>query len=205
MSDVSTFYGGSILAMAGDGCISIVSDKRLGNGPITVSKSFNRVFQITPRSFIGLSMFIPDCQYLLKKVQKYVELFRLDEGRIIEPKELAHLVSAILYSHRTSPLMLGAVVVGLDSQNKPYVCNMDCIGCICEPGNFVTEGTAANNLVGMCEILYKDNLQEKDLFVVSAQAFLNSIDRDALSGWNAECITVTPSEMKVYTLKARCD
>lgn len=205
MSDIQTFYGGSILAMIGKNCISIIADNRLGNGPITISKKFSRIFQITPKSFIGLPSFIPDCQNLLNKIRKHVSLFKLSEGREIEPQELANLISAILYSHREQPLMTSPIVVGLDSSNNPYVCGMDCLGCKTEPKSFVATGTASSNLMGMCEILYKEDLNCDDLFIVAVQTFLNSIDRDALSGWGAHCIIANPEQNIVKHLKGRCD
>lgn len=205
MSDIETYYGGSILAMAGKDCVTIVSDYRLGSGAITVSKSFKRVFQITNRIYVGLPVFIPDAQMLLKKIKKHVSLFKLTEGREIEPKECASLISAILYSYRRSPLYTSPIVVGLDSQNRTYICGMDCLGCKSEPGTFVAEGTASQNLMGMCEVLHRENMDEEDLFITGVQAFLNSVDRDAQSGWGAECIILSPGKITVRSVKGRCD
>lgn len=205
MSDIENYYGGTILAMLGKGCVSIVYDYRLGNGMITVSKNVRRVFQITPRICVGLTAFIPDCQYLLKKIEKHVSLFKLDEGRDIEPQECANLISALLYANRRSPLMTSPIVVGLDSQSNTYVCEMDCLGCKTEPQSFVAEGTAGTNLMGICEILYRENMDEEDLFTTSVQAFLNAVDRDALSGWGAECIILTPEKKVVRSVRGRCD
>lgn len=205
MSDVESFYGGSILAMAGNGCVSIVSDYRLGNSSITTSKSFRRVFKITDRIVLGLAFFIPDAQHLLRKIEKHVSLFKLAEGRDIEPKECANLVSAILYSYRRSPLYTTPVIAGIDSENRPYVCDMDSLGCKTEPGNFVAEGTASTNLIGLCEALYREGMDEEDLFTTSIQTFLNAVDRNALSGWGAECIILSPGKCVVRSVKGRCD
>jgi len=205
MSDILSFYGGSLLAMAGKGCVSIVSDYRMGNGPITVSKTFKRVFKITDRILLGLAHFMPDGQYLLKKAEKHVSLFRLAEGRDIEPEEFASLLSAILYSRRDSPLYASPVIAGISSDNVPYVCEMDSLGCKCEPGSFVAEGSAANNLMGLCEALYREGMDEEELFTTSIQAFLNAVGRDALSGWGAECVILSPDKCVVRSVKGRCD
>jgi len=205
MADIGTHYGGSIVALAGKNCISIINDYRLGCGFITTSKSFERIHQITPKIYMGLPLFVPDCQHLLKKVRKHVSLFRLDEGRDIEPQELANMVSYLLYSRRSSPLYTSPVVVGLDSQNRPYVCEMDCLGCKTEPGSFVAAGTAEQNLMGMCEVLYREELDAEELFTVGVQAFLNAVDRDALSGWGANCVIITPERRIVRRIKGRCD
>ncbi|KAI5149735.1 20S proteasome subunit beta 3 [Enteropsectra breve] len=205
MSDISTHYGGSILAMVGKDSVSIVTDQRLGAGFITVSKDFIRTFQITPKCYVGLSEFIPDCQFLLKKVKKQASLFKLEEGRDMEPHELAAFISYFLYSRRGSPLYTSPVIIGLDSKNKPYVCGMDCIGAKSEPESFIATGTASENLMGMCEALWREEMDPEDLFTTSVQAFLNSIDRDCLSGWGAECVIITPDEHIKRKVKGRCD
>lgn len=205
MSDVGSFYGGSILAMTGKNCVSIVSDYRLGNSSITVSKSFRRVFKITDRILLGLCHFLPDGQHLLKKVEKHVSLFKLAEGRDIEPEEFANLLSALLYSNRSSPLYTTPVVAGLTSKGEPYVCDMDSLGAKSEPEGFVADGSAGNNLMGLCEALYRENMDEEDLFTTSIQAFLNAVDRDALSGWGAECVILSPGKCVTRSVKGRCD
>lgn len=205
MSDISTYYGGSVLAMAGKGCVAIVSDYRLGNSSITVSKSFKRIFQITNKIVLGLTMFLPDAQFFLKKIEKHVALFKLAEGREIEPEEFSSLVSALLYSNRKSPLNFSPIIAGINSENKPYVCNLDVIGCKTEPGNFVAEGTASDNLMGLCEALYREGMESEDLFETSVQAFLNAIDRDALSGWGAECLILSADKCITRSIKGRCD
>jgi 20S proteasome subunit beta 3 len=44
-------------------------------------------------------------------------------------------------------------------------------------------GTATNQLYGMLEALYEPDMGPDDLFETMSQAFLNAIDRDAISGW----------------------
>lgn len=205
MADIETHYGGSIVALAGKNCISIVSDFRLGAGFITTSKAFTRLHQVTPRCFVGLPLFIPDCQHLLGKIKKYVALFRLDEGREIEPQELANLVSYLLYAQRRSPLYTSPIVAGLSSAGVPYVCGMDCLGCKTEPGSFVAAGTAQENLMGLCEVLFQENMDPEELFTASVQAFLNAADRDALTGWGAQCVIITPDKLITRRIKGRCD
>ena len=205
MGDVMSAYGGSILAVATKDCVAIVQDFRLGNGFITTSKCFERVHQITKRAFVCLPAFLPDAQHLLVKIKKHAALFSLDEGRDIEPDELASLVSYLLYSRRTSPLFTTPIVAGICSNGKPYICGMDSLGCMSEPGSFVAAGTAENNLIGLCEALYRPDADAEGLFTVAIQTFLNAVDRDILSGWGAKCIILTPEKQIVRKVRGRCD
>lgn len=205
MSDLATFYGGSILAMAGKDSVAIVNDKRLGMGAITASKDFTRIHQIGPKLYLGLPAFIPDSQILIRKVRKNYNLFKLEEQRDMEPEELTNMVSFILYSKRASPYYTTPIVVGLSNENKPYISSMDCLGCITTPGDFVAAGTAQQNLIGICEALYRPDMNEDNLFVTCVQAFLNSIDRDALSGWGADCFVIAKDRVIKRSIKGRCD
>lgn len=205
MSDIATFYGGSVLAMVGKESVAIINDRRLGMGPITVSKDFTRIHQIGPRVYIGLPSFVPDAQMLLRKIRKNYNLFRLEEQREMEPSELTSLVSFLLYSKRTAPYFTTPIVAGLTSDNKPYVSGMDCLGAVTTPGDFVVAGTAETSLAGICEGLYRPDMNEENLFVTCVQAFLNAVDRDALSGWGADCYVIGRDRTVKRSVKSRCD
>lgn len=180
MSSIETYYGGSVLAIRGKTHIVLFSDTRVGVGNITVSMTYPRIMQVGTY-FIGYPHFIPDAQALHKKVIKNHNLFVLNEGRRMEPRELASMLSYILYSKRSSPFFTSPIVAGFDENGEPFVCGMDQIGCLGEESSFVAAGTAEKNLVGFCESL--PSCDGEELFVNGAQCFINSVDRDALSGW----------------------
>ena len=48
---------------------------------------------------------------------------------------------------------------------------------------FIVAGTATEQLYGMLEAIYEPDLGPEELFETMSQAFLNAIDRDAISGW----------------------
>lgn len=205
MSDIQTFYGGSILAMASSESVAIICDKRLGMGPITVSKDFTRIHKIGPRLYLGLPAFVPDAQVLLRRIRKNYNLFVLEEQREMEPEELSNMVSFLLYSKRTMPYITSPIVAGLSSDGKPYICGMDCLGSMTTPRDFVAAGSADTNLMGICEALYRPSMDDENLFVTCVQAFLNAVDRDALSGWGADCYIISNSRVTRRSVKGRCD
>jgi 20S proteasome subunit beta 3 len=49
--------------------------------------------------------------------------------------------------------------------------------------SFIVAGTATEQLYGMLEALYEPDLGPEQLFETMSQAFLNAVDRDAISGW----------------------
>ena len=49
------YNGGAVLAMLGDRCVAIASDKRLGAQALTVSCDFPKVFPMTDHIYLGLT------------------------------------------------------------------------------------------------------------------------------------------------------
>ncbi|OAG31895.1 2S proteasome subunit beta 3 [Nematocida displodere] len=205
MSSIDTLYGGSVLAMKGKNAIVIAADKRMGNNAATLHSNFSRLYLLTPRIVLGFCCFVPDCQMVFKELRKHVNMFNLNQNREIEPQEVCALLSYILYSKRFTPYYLEPLIVGFDSEGKGHIYTMDCIGCIDSPPNFAGKGTAENNLTGISEVLFKEDLEEEDLFTTTLQAFLNAVDRDALSGWGAECIILTPTKRVHREIAGRQD
>ncbi len=56
----------------------------------------------------------------------------------MKPKTFASMVSNMLYERRFGPFFVEPIVAGLDPVTfEPYVCNMDLIGCINNPSDFI--------------------------------------------------------------------
>ncbi|SAL96134.1 hypothetical protein [Absidia glauca] len=199
------YNGGSVVAMVGKDCVAIAADKRLGQQFMTVSTDFQKIFQASEKSFIGLPGLATDVLTLAERFRFKVNMYKMREEREIEPKTLAHVVSSTLYERRFGPYFVEPVVAGLGKDNKPFICSMDLIGCINFAKDFVVSGTAGPNLYGMCESLWEPDLEPEDLFETISQALLNAQDRDALSGWGAVVHIITPTEIITKTLKSRQD
>ncbi|KAI5181893.1 20S proteasome subunit beta 3 [Nematocida sp. AWRm80] len=193
MSNIDTYYGGSVLAMKGKGCILLGSDKRMGNNAVTIHNNISRMYVMTPRIVVSMCGFLPDGQIIAKILRKHINMFKLNQGREIEPNELCSLLSYILYGKRFSPYYADPIVIGFDRNGEGHIYSMDMIGCVSTSETYLASGTARQNIVGMAEVLFEENLEQEDLFTTGMQTLLNSVDRDALSGWGAEAIILTPT------------
>lgn len=202
---ISEYYGGSSLAMIGKDGIVITADKRFGNQASTLHSNFNRLYKITDRIILSLTGFVPDCQILYKILRKHINMFKLNQQREIEPNEFTSLLSYILYSKRFSPYIISPIIAGFDRENIPHLYTMDLIGCVSTHKDFASSGTAQNNLTGISDVLFVEGMETEDLFVTTTQAFLNAIDRNALSGWGANSIILTPTKRIHREVKTRQD
>ena len=82
---------------------------------------------------------------------------------------------------------------------------MDLIGAPCEPEDYVCAGTCQEALHGMCESLWKPDMDPEELFEVATQAMLSSCDRDCLSGYGATAQLVTRDKVITRYIKGRKD
>ena len=123
----------------------------------------------------------------------------------MEPKVLSCMLSTLLYEKRFGPYFVEPIVAGLDPCGKPFLSAMDLIGAPVYTNDFVVGGTCTANMYGMCETLYKPDMEPDDLFETLSQALLASVDRDALSGWGGKVHIITKDGVKTRILKGRQD
>ena len=70
------------------------------------------------------------------------------EGRPVQPKVLAAMLSNLLYERRFGPYFVSPLIAGLDDDNNPFVSSFDLIGCGTQPVDFVVGGTCEESLYG---------------------------------------------------------
>jgi 20S proteasome subunit beta 3 len=199
------YNGAAIIAMGGKNCVGIASDNRLGVQAQTVAMDFKKVFKVTDKLFVGLAGLASDVQTLDQLLRFRKNLYELREEREMSPKTFSNLLSTLLYEKRFGPWFCEPVVAGLDENNKPFLSAMDLIGAPVYTDDFVVSGTCTGNLYGMCETLYKPDMEPDELFETLAQSLLASVDRDALSGWGGVVHIITPEGVTTRELKGRMD
>lgn len=64
MSDIFSHTGAAMVAMAGDKCVAIGTDRRLGAGLQTISTNFQKVFKMQDNVLLGLTGLATDIQTL---------------------------------------------------------------------------------------------------------------------------------------------
>ncbi|EDQ89443.1 uncharacterized protein MONBRDRAFT_32253 [Monosiga brevicollis MX1] len=205
MQSIMEYNGSAMVAMTGKGCIAIAADRRLGAQAQTVATDFQKLFQMGPTLFVGLPGLATDVQTFSQRLTFKLKLYKLREERDIEPKALTNLISSMLYEKRFGPYFIEPLIAGLDKDGQPYVASTDVIGCPMETTDFVVGGTSSDQLFGMCESLYKPNMEPDELFEVVSQALLNAQDRDALAGWGGVVHIVEKDKVTTRTLRGRMD
>mmetsp|Transcript_660 Transcript_660/g.1990 ORF Transcript_660/g.1990 Transcript_660/m.1990 type:complete len:205 (+) Transcript_660:220-834(+) len=197
--------GAAIVCMAGKNCVAIAADTRFGLQQQTVACDFQKVFKMSDKLFVGLAGLATDVQTLRNTLKFKLALYELREERVMKPEAFSALLSHMLYEKRFGPYFVEPVVAGLTDEGKPFLCGMDLIGAPVYTDDFVVSGTCTPNLNGMCESMYRPDMEPDELFETISQVLLASVDRDALSGWGAVVHVITPQGITSKSLKGRMD
>jgi 20S proteasome subunit beta 3 len=201
-----SYNGAAIMAMKGKDCVAIAADRRFGIQGQTLSMNFQKIFEMGPTLYIGLAGLATDVQTVAEKLKFRINLYELRENRRIKPKTLTSVVKNLLYERRFGPYFIEPVIAGIDQlTGEPYVASLDLIGCPMVPGDFVVSGTCNEQMYGMCESLWVPDMSPEQLFETISQALLNSVDRDAVSGWGAIVHIIEKDKVTTRTLQARMD
>ena len=197
--------------MTGKNCVAIASDLRFGVQQQTVATNFEKVFKMHDHLYIGLSGLATDIQNVSKELTYKMNLYEMDEGRKMKPRSFGNMVCSFLYEKRFGPWFVEPLVAGLEPSSdgsddmKPFICGMDLIGAPVYTDDFVVSGTAEESLFGMCESMYRKDMEPDDLFETVAQCLLSAVDRDCISGWGAIVHVITKDGVTTRRLVGRQD
>lgn len=206
---IMEYNGSGIVAMAGKNCIAIASDMRYGVQQQTLASDIHKIFKMSDKCYIGMSGLITDMQTLEQKFNFRLKLYELREERQMKPSVFSSLVSASLYEKRFGPWFVEPVIAGLEDKdgkkNVPYLCAMDLIGAPVYTDDFVVAGSCSEQLYGVCEAMYRPEMEPEELFETISQCLLAAVDRDCLAGWGAIVHIITPEGTTSRQLKSRKD
>lgn len=197
--------GAAMVAMAGKNCVAIAADTRFGLQQQTVTTDFEKVFKMSDRVYVGMAGLATDVQTLRNLLKFRLSLYALREEREMKPEVFAALLSHMLYEKRFGNYFVEPIVAGLDDKGAPFLCGMDLIGAPVYTDDFVVSGTCTQNLNGMCESMFKPDMDPDQLFETVSQCLLSAVDRDAMSGWGAVVHVITPEGVTSKRLKGRMD
>ncbi len=171
-----------------DGVI-LASEKRISYGYLVVSRVGKKVFQIADRIGAACAGLVSDMQILIREVEAYAKLFKLDVKRPMPVRSAAKVMSNLLFSRRLVPLITQTIVGGIDDEGASIYA-LDILGSVI-PDKFAAVGSGAEIAVGVLEEGYKENLSVKETKNLVVRAIKSAVSRDIMSGDGADFLTIT--------------
>jgi len=188
----------TIGVVCADGVI-LASEKRVSYGYLVVSRVGKKVFKITERIGAACAGLVSDMQILVREVEAYANLFRLDANRPISVRSASKVMSNLLFSRRLFPLITQTIVGGLDEEGASlYV--LDVLGSVI-PDKYAAVGSGAEIAMGVLEQGYKEGMSLKEASDLVTRAIKSAIARDVMSGDGVDFLTITEKGVSEESIK----
>ena len=198
-------YGGCVVVMGGKNCIAIASDLRFGNEQFTSSFNTPKLFKINKNLYIAVTGLLVDISTVIHEIDHKISIYSIKDSFSIKPFVLSNVLSNLLYQQRFSPFLIESIVCGLDETYQPFISCMDILGAKAFTPNFAVGGTCSENLYGICETLWKPNLEPFELFQIISQCLIIGTNRDCLSGWGCIVKIILPDGVITKIVKTKID
>ena len=176
-----------------DGVI-LAAEKRVSYGHMVLSKSGKKVFKITDRIGAACAGMVSDMQIIVRELEAYANLFRLDTSRPMPVRSAAKLLSNMLFRSRLFPLVTQTIVGGIDEEG-PNLYVLDPLGSVIQD-KYASVGTGAEIAVGVLEAGYRDDMSTEEAKELVLRAVRSAISRDAASGNGVDMLIIRKDGVK---------
>lgn len=165
-------------------CVILAADKRVTAGYMVVDKNTNKIIPINKRFAITTAGNVSDNQLVTKLIKAQIALKETQTNRNATTKEIANMLSGMLYQLIRTPSMMPGVahllLSGFDKEASLYDIYPD--GAITDIDEYVSSGSGSIFAIGVLESDYKKGMTQKEGIQVIKKAINASLKRDAMSG-----------------------
>jgi proteasome beta subunit len=179
--------------------VILASEKRVSYGYLVVSRGGKKVFKIADHIGAACAGLVSDMQILIREVEAYANLFKMDVGRLMPVKSAAKVMSNLLFTRRLFPLITQTIVGGMDDEG-PSLYVLDILGSVI-PDKYAVVGSGTEIAIGVLEEAYKDEMNlegAKDLVI---RAIKSSIRRDVMSGDGIDFLIISKDGTREEAMK----
>ena len=175
----NNIHGGSFLAMSGEDTVLLLSDSRFSSlNPMFLTQSKRSVFRVGTSTLVGCFGLDSDARALVRILREELADHN-DNSLHLDPENIGSLISNKLFENN---FILSPIVIGINSENQPYICSMDGIGALTESTQYAAVGTSSAALLSQCESMFEEGLSAEKLMEKAESIFKASLKRDILSG-----------------------
>lgn len=158
-------------------------------GYFVAHKHAKKVYQIDDHLAMTIAGGVADAQNVVEIVKANAKLYKYEKGVIMPVSAAASLTSNILFANRYYPLILQALLGGVDTSG-PHIFALDPLGSVTEE-KCVSTGSGSPVAYGVLENDYKDGITVKDAIPVVVKAVNSAMKRDSASGDSFDVALVT--------------
>ena len=171
-----------------DGVV-FATDTRAMMGYFVAHKHAKKVYPIDDHLAMTIAGAVGDAQMVVEILKANAQLYRYERGKPMPVSSAARLVGNVLFSARVAPLILQALIGGMDeSGGRIYA--LDPLGSVTEE-KCVSTGSGSPIAYGVLESQFKEGMSVKDTVPIVIRAIDSAMKRDAGSGDSFDVALVT--------------
>lgn len=183
------------------------SDTRVTMGYFVAHKYGKKIYPLDKHLAITIAGVVADAQKVVDILKANARLFLLDKERPMSVRACARLAANILFQSRVSPLILQALIGGIDVSGA-HIFSIDPFGSVTEE-TYVSTGSGSPIAYGVLEDQYHEDMNVDDGVKLVIRAISSAMKRDIASGDSFDVVLVgkdgyqelTEEEKKSFELK----
>jgi proteasome beta subunit len=168
--------------------VVFATDTRAVMGYFVAHKNVKKVYPIEKHLAITIAGAVADAQNVVEILKVNARLYRLDKGRIMPVSAVSRLAANILFQSRVAPLLMQAIVGGVDDTG-PHIFTIDPYGSLIEE-NCVSTGSGSPVAYGVLEDNYRKDMSVKEAVSLVIRAVKSAMKRDTASGNSFDVVVI---------------
>lgn len=163
-----------------DGVV-LATDTRVTMGYFIAHKRGKKVHKIDDHLAMTMAGVVADAQAVLEILRVNANLYKLSNKRPMPVAAAARLAANVLFYNRLLPLIIQAIIAGVDSEG-PHIFSLDPFGSLMEEKKFFATGSGSPVAFGILEDGYRDGITVEEAVPLVVRAVKAAMRRDAASG-----------------------
>lgn len=171
-----------------DGVV-MATDTRVTMGLFVAHKHGKKIFSIDDHLAMTIAGVVADAQNVVEILKANAYLYRLRNGRPMPVGAAARLAANLLFSSRIYPLIMQAIIGGVDSEGF-HIFALDPLGSVTGE-TCVSTGSGSPIAYGILEDAYRGEMSVDEGLSLVVRAVNSAMKRDAGSGDSFDVAVVT--------------
>lgn len=181
--------------------VVFATDTRAVMGRYVAHKNVKKVYPIENHLAITIAGAVADAQNVVEILKVNARLYRLDKGRIMPVSAVSRLAANILFQSRVAPLLMQAIVGGVDDTGS-HIYTIDPFGSLIED-NCVSTGSGSPFAYGVLEDKYRKDMSVTEGIALVIRAVKSAMKRDTASGNSFDVVVIDKEGYRELTAEEK--
>lgn len=197
MEDERRLKGTTTVGITCKDGVVFATERRATIGNLIAHKVADKIFKVDEHIAATVAGSVADAQTLMKYLKAEAALYKMRNSERISIEAVAALASNILHSNRFYPLIVQALLGGVDDTGAKIYSLDPTGGMILD--KFISTGSGSPIAYGVLEDRYTEDLYVEEAIDIAIKALKSAIERDTFSGNGIRVAIVTEEGFKMLS------